>query len=60
MVGTTLVELPAGVAMTCLFLVPLLEMVKVNRLIYVVLEDLSMVLPCWSLWCSILEPKVRC
>lgn len=46
--------------MTCLFLVPLLEMVKVKRLIYVVLEDLSMVLPCWSLWCSILEPEVRC
>lgn len=53
-----LVVLPAGVAMTCLFVVPLLEIVNVNRLIYVVLDDLSMVLECSLLCPSMLSPDV--
>lgn len=59
MVGTTLVELPAGVAMIWLLLVPLLSIDTVNNVIYVELEDLS-VEETWWLCSSMLSPVVRC
>lgn len=37
---------------------PLLDIVKVNKLIYVVLDDLSIVLVCPPLCVSILSPEV--